>query len=229
MFLGVGIYLIVDNAILPFRTDRALREGFVQCTGEARAVLAEARQAIVALVATGPTTAPTTVPTTTARTAPVSATAGTSTRNPVTATLPAPPTHHLLQFDQCAVHLDACDAAVTRLALLVARQGVGLKSVVHEPVILSPPFPVSEYAALLGQFVKVGMRLWLGLCLCLCLCCLFLVSVTATVTVTMTMTLWRYKDSRHAGWRIDDVHCDEERCLVMTICDACIPVVICST
>ena len=167
MFLGVGIYLVVDNALLPFRTDRALRVGFVQCTEEARTVLAEARQAIVALVhltpspdasadsgagASGSASAsarPSSLPTR----APLFTPAHTYP-HPHTRTLT--PTHYPLEFDLCAHRLAACDAAVQRLSALVARQGVGLKAVVHEPVILGAPFPVAEYAALLGQFGKVG-------------------------------------------------------------------------
>ena len=142
MFLGVGIYLVVDNAILPFRTDRALRVGFVTCTEEARAVLAEARQAIAALVHADFNPDPDT---------------DRSSSPPWRARLAAAtPAHYPLDFDLCFARLDACDAAVTRLAALVAKQGVGLKAVVHEPVILGAPFPVTEYTALLGQFVKVG-------------------------------------------------------------------------
>ncbi len=147
MFLGVGIYLVVDNAILPFRTDRALRVGFVHCTEEARAVLAEARQALAALVHADFN--PTLNPNPNLNPDP--------DRSPWRARLAAPtPSPYPLDFPLCLARLDACDAAVSRLAALVAKQGVGLKAVVHEPVILGAPFPVTEYAALLGQFVKVG-------------------------------------------------------------------------
>ena len=40
-FLGVAVYLLIDNCFLPFRTDRALRFGFLSCIEETRVVFSE--------------------------------------------------------------------------------------------------------------------------------------------------------------------------------------------
>ena len=40
-FLGVAVYLIIDNCFFPFRTDRALRLGFITCVEETRVVFSE--------------------------------------------------------------------------------------------------------------------------------------------------------------------------------------------
>ena len=145
-FLGVGIYLAIDNLIAPFRSDKTLRlgaslpvtcavnplrllithvhtpvpcAGFVAGTETARTLVAETRAALVALVGDGD--------------------------GAVTAAHhhPAhPPSHHspgratvngldpghgpavLFPLDMlaCAARLDAADAAVARLAALVTAQ-----------------------------------------------------------------------------------------------------------
>ena len=42
-FLGVAVYLLIDNCFLPFRTDRALRFGFLSCIEETRVVFSEVK------------------------------------------------------------------------------------------------------------------------------------------------------------------------------------------
>ena len=72
-----------------------------------------------------------------------------------TTTTTSLPRRYLFDFEECGVALSACDKSLALLLALVAQQSASLKSVVHEPVILSPPFPVAEHAALLDQFRQV--------------------------------------------------------------------------
>ena len=137
-----------------------MRQGFLQCTDRALEVVVETRRAFLALVrhadaALTTTTGPNTTNTTN-NTSPT--TTSTSTLLPSGASVsPAVlvPRGYVFDFEECALALSSCDASLGLLLALVAQQSTSLKSVVHEPVILSPPFPVAEHAALLDQFRQV--------------------------------------------------------------------------
>ena len=140
-----------------------MRQGFLQCTDRALEVVVETRRAFLALVrhADAALTTTTTGPNNNSNNNNnnITPTTSTSTLLPsgasVSPAVLAPRGYYVFDFEECALALSSCDASLGLLLALVAQQSTSLKSVVHEPVILSPPFPVAEHAALLDQFRQV--------------------------------------------------------------------------
>ena len=121
-----------------------MRQGFLLCTDRALEVVVETRRALLALVRHADTPTPTPTPTT--------------GHSPSSDSSKAPRSrshNYVFDFEACGAALTTCDASLALLVALVAQQSTSLRSVVHEPVILSPPFPVAEHAALLDQFRQV--------------------------------------------------------------------------
>ena len=139
----LSIYLVI--IIIVFHPPlsliiRAVRQGFLLCTDRALEVVVETRRALLALVRHADT--------------PNSLTTGPSPSSDASV---APHSHsYVFDFEACGAALTTCDASLALLVALVAQQSTSLRSVVHEPVILSPPFPVAEHAALLDQFRQVN-------------------------------------------------------------------------
>ena len=119
-----------------------MRQGFLLCTDRALEVVVETRRALLALVRHADT--------------PNSLTTGPSPSSDASKASRSHSHSYMFDFEACGAALATCDASLALLVALVAQQSTSLRSVVHEPVILSPPFPVAEHAALLDQFRQVN-------------------------------------------------------------------------